>query len=76
MKLQIVKKGFVIREKKTRKGFSIEIGGMDAKLNSDMQKDKALVNALQRIGETLMKQLDCNGIIFNSIGFQRMWHSK
>jgi hypothetical protein len=71
---QIIRDGFTVRKKKKRNiNFSFEIGGLDANLNKDMLRNKKLVIALQDVAETLMKQLDCDGIILNSIKFQRMW---
>lgn len=74
---QIIRDGFTVRKKKKRnRNFSFEIGGLDANLNKDMLRHKKLVSALQDIAEILMKQMDCDGIILNSIKFQRMWQKE
>lgn len=71
-KEKIIQKGLLIRKPKKRNtNWSFEIGGMNAELED--VKDKRLKSFLKDLGETLLKQLDCDGIEFKSIEFQRWW---
>lgn len=64
----------VIKKGLKHGGFSIEIGGMDADIEQCISP--AMRKELKKIGARLMAQLGCDGIMFNTIGFSRLWKKK
>lgn len=67
----------VFKLPESKKGYSIQIGTLDANITDEMiEDDKNLQKALKSIGIQLMKQLNCDGINFTSISFQQMWKPK